>query len=112
MPVGMALRAVPKMKRSLGRLGNASLPRLIGRSSCPSHRDKSRSVVDPFSFSLLVDRLRHFLVKSIALPSFREPLIFCLDIGVALLGKILGFFLQTVSFHTRFRDASFHLLFR
>src|SRR5205814_1281524 len=28
LPVAMALRAVPKMKQSLGRLGNASLPRL------------------------------------------------------------------------------------
>ena len=67
----MALRAVLDMKQSLERLGSASLPRRYGRSSCPSHREKLRSVVNPFSFSLLVDRLRHLLVESIALPRFR-----------------------------------------
>src|SRR5207244_12638052 len=79
---------------------------------CPSHRDKLRSVVNPFSFSLLVDRLRHFLVESIALPSFRQPLVFHLDIHLALLREGLDFFLQTISFGTRFGDASVHLLFR
>src|SRR5207244_10369428 len=79
---------------------------------CPSHREKLRRVVNPFSFSLLVDRLRHFLVESIALPSFRQPLVFRLNKGVALPGVILNFFLQTISLGTRFGDASFHLLFR
>src|SRR5437868_10621619 len=109
MPVGMALRAVPKMKESLGRLGNASLPRLNGRSSCPSHRDKLRRVVNAFSFSLLMNRLRHFLVESIALPCFRQPLVFGLDISLALFRNLLDLFLQTISLCARFADASFQI---
>jgi len=45
--VGMALRAVPKIKRSWERLGNASLPRLDGRKSCPSRLfDPSREITE------------------------------------------------------------------
>src|SRR6476620_9513555 len=60
----------------------------------------SLSVANPFSFRLLVDRLRHFLVESIALSSFRQPLVFRLNKGVALPGEVLNFFLQTISFGT------------
>ena len=43
--VGMALPAVPKMKQSLGRIGNASLPRLDGHKSYLSHLfDLSREI--------------------------------------------------------------------
>src|SRR5207248_1342354 len=72
----------------------------------------SRSVVDAFSFSLLMNRLRHFLVESIALPCFRQPLVFGLDISLALFRNLLDLFLQTISLCARFADASFHLLFR
>ena len=43
--VGMALPAVPKMKQSLGRIGNASLPRLDGHKSYLSRLfDLSREI--------------------------------------------------------------------
>src|SRR5437879_13876892 len=113
----MALRAVPKMKQSLGTPWKPvpttfELFAGVVFHVCPIQRGKLRRVVNPFSFSLLVDRLRHFLVESIALPSCRQPLVFRLDIHLALLREGLDFFVQTISFGTRFGDASVHLLFR
>src|SRR5438874_12500942 len=73
---------------------------------CPIHRGKLRRVVNPFSFSLLVDRLRHFLVESLAPPRFPPPLVFRLNIRLALPRALLDFFLQTISSGTRFGPAS------
>src|SRR6266513_1182925 len=50
----MALRAVPKMTQSLGRLGNASLPRLNGRRSCFSRLSNPSREITACSQSLFV----------------------------------------------------------
>src|SRR4029077_8304962 len=113
----MALRAVPKNEAKFGTPWKC-VPTTLKRSqalfltSCPIHREKLWGVINAFSFSLLVDRLRHFLVKSIAFPSLHESLVFRLDIGVSLLGEVLDCLLQTISFGTHVDDPSFHLLSR